>query len=277
MSEPVEPTPDGLIPQSSLLGRISERLGGYSPILRWYRALRPRWLWLRLDPIGKATRRYLQANDLTVRRGYAEGIEYPPQAVARIGFLATKLIGAYEHEIHDALLQQMPGHDLFVDVGSGEGFYCLATARRFPGVRAIGYETDDAERRTAEKMAQLNGVACEFRGTADPAEFAALPAGRMLLMTDIEGYEYELVDPLRIPRLLEATMLIEVHPATREGLRQTLIDRFAETHTATVILGQPKNFDDYPELAGWPRELANMAVTEGRPALPEWLLLVPNV
>lgn len=266
---------DGL--DRSLLGRISGMLGGYSPLLRWYRALRPRWLWLRLDPIGKATNRYLQGNDLTIKRGYAEGIHYPATAVARIGFLSTKLIGAYEHELDAVLEAEVGGHDLFVDIGSGEGYYCLATAKRFPAVRAIGYETDTAERKTAESMAVSNGLKCEFRGTADPAEIAALPEGKLFLMTDIEGYEYEFCDPLKIPRLGESTMLIEVHPATRDGLRQTLIDRFAETHEHTLIEGQPKRIADYPELAGWPAKQANLAITEGRPALPEWLLLKPKV
>jgi hypothetical protein len=268
-------TADGLIPESSLLGRIAGALGGYSPILRWYRALRPRWLWLRLDPIGRATHRYLKSNELTVKRGYAAGIAYPPKAVARIGFLSTKLIGAYEHELDAVLTRELPGHEMFVDIGSGEGYYCLATAKHFPEIRAIGYETDAAERRAAEEMARINSLECEFRGTADPAEIAALPAGRLFLMTDIEGYEYEFCDPLKIPRLTEATILIEVHPATRAGLRQILIDRFATTHSHELIEGRPKHLHDYPELEDWPIKLANLAVTEGRPALPEWLLLKP--
>ncbi|MGK2877397.1 MAG: hypothetical protein ACSLFF_02285 [Solirubrobacterales bacterium] len=276
MAEPAPVRADGLIPESSILGRISERLGGYSPLLRWYRALRPRWLWLRLDPIGKATRRYLAGNDLTVKRGYAEGISYPPKAVARIGFLSTKLIGAYEHELDEPLEQAVPGHDLFVDIGSGDGYYCLATKKRFPEVRVIGYETDDAERKMAGEMASMNGVEIELRGTAEPAEFAGLPDGRLFVMTDVEGYEFELMDPVKIPRLLTSTMLIEVHPATREGLRATLIERFADTHTHEVILGEPKDLAAYPELKGWPHDIANMAITEGRPALPEWLLLTPT-
>lgn len=265
---------DGL--DNSLLGRLAGWLGGYSPILRWYRALRPRWLWLRLDPIGRATRRYLAQNPLTIKRGYCAGIIYPPKAVARIGFLSTKLIGAYEHELDAVLEAELPGHDYFIDVGSGEGYYCLATANHFPTIKVIGYETDDAERRMAEQMAELNGVECEFRGTAGPEEIEAIPPGRIFLMTDIEGYEYEFVDPVKIPRLRQTTMLIEVHAPTREGLMDTLKDRFQGTHTATVIDGQPKDLSDWPELAGWEPKQANLAITEGRPYLPEWLLLKPT-
>lgn len=140
----------------------------------------------------------------------------------------------------------------------------------------IGYETDNAERLMAREIAALNMISCEFRGTADPAGIAALPEARLFLMVDIEGGEFEFCDPATIPRLRTATLLIEVHPATCENLRETLINRFAETHEYELVLGQPKRIDDWPELTGWPSKRANMAVTEGRPALPEWLLLKPR-
>lgn len=270
-------TADGLVPTSSLSHRVVSALGGYSPIMRWYRALRPRWLWLRVSPSGRSMRMYLKGNGMTVKRGFAEGIRYPRHAVARVGSLTTKLVGAFERELDPVLRSEVPSHDLFVDIGSGDGYYCLATARRFPNVRTIGYETDATERALACEMAAINEVGCEFRGTADPDEIAALPAGRLFLMADVEGYEYELCDPEKIPRLREATILIEVHPSTREGLRQILIDRFESTHSHQVIHGRAKDFSEYPELADWPVGRGNLAVTEGRSKLPEWLFLKPLI
>lgn len=267
---------DGLAESASIRYKIIAALGSYSPVLRWYRALRPRWLWLRLSPTGRTLRRYLSSNDLTVKRGYASGIRYPGHAVARVSTLTAKLAGSYEVELTTVLESQVPQHDLFVDIGSGDGFYCLATAQRFPEMEVIGFETDAAERALAGEMADINDVDCRFLGSADPTAIAALPTGRLFLMVDVEGYEYELCDPVKIPRLKDSTLLIEVHPQTRDGLRQTLIDRFSETHTHEVITGQQRQLADYPELKSWPSNDAALALSEGRPETPEWLVLTPQ-
>lgn len=266
--------PVGLVPQDSFRAKLRSALGGYSRVLRLYRRLRPTWLWERFNPMGKATHRYVCENGLRVTRGFAKGVVYPDGAAGHVGFLAAKLSGAYEAELEESLLP-VADFDVFVDVGSGDGFYCVAAAKKAPGTTIIGFETDNSERAIAGRLAALNSVKVDFRGTATPAAIESLPPGRLFLLTDIEGYEYTLLDPGQITRLLETTMLIEVHPQTREGLLETLISRFAASHHPTVINGVERQLDAFPELSGWPPDVALHAITEGRPAFGVWLRLDP--
>jgi hypothetical protein len=263
------------VKRRSFSHRIQQTLGGYSTFARWYRARRPRWLWLRANRLGRVTRRFVDQYGLTVRGGLFAGMNYPRSAVARASFLPAKLLGAYESEL-GSFLGAAHGFDLFVDVGSADGYYCVGMARRNPEVQVIAYECDRFQRAICRQLIDANGVSLDTRGTASHEALNELPVGRMLLLCDVEGYEYELMDPERIPRLRTATMIVEVHPWVRENLVGVVADRFEGSHEINIIKGTPRYARAYPELADWSPDLANMAITEGRSNPAVWLTLVPR-
>jgi hypothetical protein len=211
-----------------------------------------------------------------VRSGPFAGLVYPASAIGNVSFLPAKLLGAYESDLAP-ILAGADGFDVFADVGSGEGYYCVGFKRRFPDTRVIGYETDRFERHASLALAKTNGVVIETRGTADHGALNALPAGRLLLMTDVEGYEYELADPAAVPRLREASMIIEAHPAVHPNVVDVLVARFSATHDVELIAGHAKDAGEQAELAGWEASLAARAISEGRDADPLWLVLRPSV
>lgn len=265
----------GLLDSSSLKARLRHRVGGYGPLIAWYRRIRPRSLWLRRNPWGKATRRLVDAHGWTVRHGFASGVVYPPEAAGAVGALPTKLLGVYERELHN-VMASFDDYDLFVDLGSGDGYFCVAYARRAPHSRVIGYELEARERRIAQQLAKINGVNIELRGRVDHDELNALPAGKLLMLVDIEGYEYELLDPAVVPRLREVTMIVESHRRRHPDIVEVLTRRFAGTHDIATVKGEPRYQSEYPELEGWPADLANYALSE-RGGFPLWMVMTPNV
>ena len=265
----------GRVAHGRLRGGLVRAFGGYAAPVRWYRRLRPRWLWERGHPNGKATRRYVAEHGLIVRSGPFAGLIYPPAAIGRASFLPTKLLGAYEAEL-TPVLADATGFDLFVDIGSGEGYYCVGFKRRYPATHVIGYETDRFERALSVKLAKVNGVGIETRGTADHHALNTLPGGRLLLMTDVEGYERELADPAAVPRLRDATMIIEAHPEVHPDIIDLLTMRFRTSHDIELVRGRPKQAGDFPQLAHWDPALAPYAISEGRASDPLWLVLRPR-
>lgn len=267
----------GLIDEASAKRRMRTALGGgYSPVLRWYRGMRPPWLWQRINRNGKVTRAYISEYGLEVRHGPFAGMRFPRRAVGRANFLPTKLLGCYERELEPALEQAIADeYSLFVEVGSGDGYYCVGFKTRSPRTCVMGFETDATHRRLSQRVAELNQVSIELAGAASPETLNRLPPGRLFLMTDVEGYEVELLDIARVPRLQETTMLVEIHEAERE-ITNAFQERFGETHDLTLIEGSPRSQDDYAELRAWPVESAHWALSEGRSELPRWMLMKPR-
>jgi len=197
------------------------------------------------------------------------------EAVGKANHLSPKLIGSYEPDVADFLGEQAPEHDLFVDLGSGEGFFCVGVARLSPS-RVIGFELNRYERRLSKRIAAANGVEAETRGRVDHDGLNSLPPGRLLLLSDIEGLEEDLLDPVAVPRLKEATMIVEVHEQFRPDVVATLSERFGPTHHLEhFAAGEPRP-EDYPELAAWDSDEAKWAVFDGHLPGQGWMSFIPR-
>jgi len=196
-------------------------------------------------------------------------------AVGKANHLSSKLIGSYEPDVATFLGAQAPQHDLFVDLGSGEGFFCVGVARISPA-KVIGYEVNRYESRLAKRIAAANEVEIETRGAVDHSELNSLPPGRLLLLSDIEGLEEDLLDPVLVPRLKEATMIVEVHEQFRPDVVATLLERFGPTHEMEHFSAGEPNPGDYPELADWDRDEAKWAAFDGHFPDQGWMSFIPR-
>ena len=261
---------------TSFRERLIQRIGGYSSFMFWYRSVRPKWLWRRTSPFGRPTSRYVSENGAAIRRGAFAGLVFPESALGHTNHMAAKLIGTYEPGVIAFLGEQVGSTDVFVDLGSGDGFFCTGMARLGP-VRSIGYEVNRYERKVAQQIAAVNNVEVETRGLADETELNALPDGRLLILCDIEGYEEELLDPQLVPRLREATMVVEAHDQFRPDVITVLTERFRETHEIERIFARPADPSEFDELKGWDEKSAELVVFDGHASPDEsWLIFVPK-
>jgi hypothetical protein len=244
-------------------------------LLRWYRRFRPRWFWKATSPLGAVTLRYVDQFGLSVRRGPFAGLTFPPKAVGASGFLPAKLLGCYEAEVVETILS-LDAPDTFVDIGSGDGYYPVAIARLNPRAKVIGFETDGRERRLAGELTSLNGVSVDLYATATASALnTQLPHdGGLLILCDIEGAEDQVLEPQVVPRLREASMIVELHPRVVPDIEAKLRARFEATHKIRMVHEKDRSID-LPELSGWSPADANYAVTDGRPEHGLWMVLEP--
>lgn len=88
----------------------------------------------------------------------------------------------------------------------------LVLLKSIPDAIVYSYDIDVWARKQQRKLAHLNDVTnIEISAVCTPKELASRVSGRCLLLCDVEGYEYGLLDPVAAPALRQCDILVEVH------------------------------------------------------------------
>jgi hypothetical protein len=195
-----------------------------------------------------------------------------------------KLLGVYERELHPVIdtIARL-GPDRIIDIGAAEGYYAVGLALHNPRAEVVAFEQTPEGQALVRELASRNCVADRVRvlGRCEPADLREelSPARRAVVMCDVEGYETTLLDPVAVPSLTAAWLLVELHEFVIAGVGALLRGRFAGTHRISEISQTDRTRADYPYLPWYTRLLptayATYPVNEFRPARMSWLWLEP--
>lgn len=222
--------------------------------------------------------RMAAATDATVQAGPFRGLGYPADRMADVDAPVAKLLGCYEREIAGVFESALArGVDVFVDVGSADGYYAVGMAVASPRVTTFAYELSRAARRLCRTVADRNGVGDRVRiaGRCRPRALASLPLDGALVLCDIEGGEADFFDDRTVALLGRAHVVVEAHDGGVPGLGRRVAGAFAASHEVRVVVPQPRAADD-PRLEGWAPSERALALTESRRPADHWLDLVPR-
>ncbi len=189
---------------------------------------------------------------------------------------ACKLLGTYERELGGVIEQIVAkGYRTVIDIGAGEGYYVVGLARRMPGTRVVGYEMDEGHQKYIRQFAEANGVGdrVEVHGFCDPAslsECMARAEGPMVIICDVEGCEFDLLDPAAIPGLKNVDVLVELHDMFREGVSKAVKERFSATHKVTQLHSVRRSEADFPQQVKLEKKLQGWAMDEDRGETMYW-------
>ena len=199
--------------------------------------------------------------------------------------LPPKLLGTYELELHPWLEEiiRTDYREIRV-VGCAEGYYAVGLARRIPECRVLAHDLDRLVPDLLHRLAASNDVAdrVEVRGEFSAASVASephsAPAGRTLIVCDIEGAETELLDPEAMPPLQRADILVEVHDAATGTIETILRERFSATHRIRRAIAIPRTLGDLkvPLQRRFRRRTLERSIDEGRRYGLTWLFMTTD-
>ena len=196
---------------------------------------------------------------------------------------AAMLLGLYEKEVLQSLMDSDTGRDVFVDLGAADGYYSIGalTSGRFK--TSYAFEITDQGRRVIAANAQLNGCTdrIQILGQATSEFYQQLPAdqlGRAVVLVDVEGAEFEILTPRTLAHLKDSVVIIELHdwffPDGERKLAQLKQDANPYFELSTMTMGA-RDLSTYPELAQLNDSERWLMASEGRNRLMTWLRLDP--
>lgn len=217
----------------------------------------------------------------TVQTGPFKGMTIIPKASWGDGDTGAKWLGIYEDELHDFVedaVEHSP--DCVINIGCAEGYYIVGLIRRLPGVKGIAVDISPAAVSITSANAQANGIdtiETVNRGVdTDWLQQQCASYQHPFLVVDCEGAEIDLLDPIKAPALVNASILVECHDCVIPGLTGTLLNRFMETHDIKITDQKYKDPYQFNFLKSFSDCDKWALVHEGRPSSMNWLYMVPK-
>ena len=192
------------------------------------------------------------------------------------------IFGLYEQEVLASILDRPPSCRTFVDIGAADGYYPVGALTAGLYDKAIAFEATETGRTCIAEAAELNNVdsAITILGLATKGSLSAVASQipEAMIVMDIEGAEFELLDEETIALFRRHHFIIELHDfrfadgADRcEALRNRLSRHF-EIRTLRTGARDPSAF---PELHELPDADRWAICSERRPRLMQWWRLDP--
>jgi hypothetical protein len=154
------------------------------------------------------------------------------------GPITPKWAGAYELELEDIIDDVVRrGYDRIVNIGCAEGYYAIGLALLDHKAEVFAFDVDPIARGQTRRLARLNGVSERVRVFGECTHFKLneLIKGKTIVVCDIEGRELVLLDPVKVPGLKDADLLVEVHEESASDnilrVEERVAGRFAGSHT----------------------------------------------
>lgn len=220
----------------------------------------------------------------TVRHGPFKGMQLADSPHFSKGGAAAKILGHYERHVAERLVALAdPGTD-FIDVGAADGFFAVGIARMGLYRHCIAFEQSAQGQAVIAQARAANGLAEEVLAICGTATGAALreaidPERRAVILIDIDGPEFELLDPDVLEHASHCTLIVELHDGMlRNGAvkKHALLERAARHFEIELMRSPPVLASDYAEVADLPDNYRLLAFSEGRPYAMEWLVLTPR-
>ena len=232
------------------------------------------------------SQRLASSLNMTVAYGPFVGQELCPESSWSAADRGSMLLGLYESEVLDALVQLASGRSTLVDVGAADGYYAVGAVKSGLFSNAVCFEMTQAGRDVISINARRNHVEGQITvlGMAGADFVDQIPnsawsgASDAVFLFDIEGAEFDLLTPAVFEALRSSCLIVEIHePMQMGGGRAEQLRRDGSTHFEIhEVMTGVRNLSGFPELASWSDDDRWILCSESRGYLMRWWIFTPK-
>jgi hypothetical protein len=178
------------------------------------------------------------------------------------------ITGSYELEIQpivNDVICEAP--TTVVDIGAAFGYYAVGFALKIADTRVIAFEAVEVPHwAQLQELARINGVERKIsqRGLCTSKALQEVCPENSFILSDCEGAEEDILDPVAVPALKTCKLLVELHEFHRPKLVATLVGRFLKSHEIRIIDEVARDPARYRILKRLPRSWRSVAVEEAK-------------
>jgi hypothetical protein len=219
----------------------------------------------------------------TVQYGPFKGLKFCNNTVWGISDRASMLLGLYEKEVLESLKNIPKKYSSFINIGAADGYYGVGVLVNNLFEKSICYETS-IEENVIGTNAKLNNVMhrIEIQGTAKKDFFKELPENVLsnaVLLVDIEGAEFEIIDKKTFEAFKKSIIFVELHDWFYEdGLEklQKMKNDSISTHLITTLTTGARDLSIFSELKKMHDHDRWLICSERRQQQMNWLRFDPK-
>ena len=225
-----------------------------------------------------------QKFDSTIAYGSFKGFKFAKNSWWSKHDRGSMILGLYEKEIIEILLNTSKERSVFIDIGAADGYYAVASVKAYFFNRSYCFEIEQKGRSVIRQNSILNGVAKKviIFGEANKKSLLKIPKediSNSVVLIDIEGFEFDFLDTNILNILKKSICIIELHDWFFEDgkkrlkeLRKRASKNFhvSEFKLRSRDTSNIKELDLYSDNERW------IICSEGRPRSMTWLRLDPK-
>ena len=198
-------------------------------IIRWFGWFSPISVLddVRIDP----TRRRMELGNLLYDKtnGF---IKYGPFAQTRLpksmswnsADLGSIILGLYEEEVLHFVVSNLNSKSVFINIGAGDGYYLIGILNNFSIQSAVVFEANPESLKNIQQGVALNKItkSIDYYGMASQDFVQRIRAtglddfNKAVILIDIEGNEYEILEKNNLIALKGALIVVELHEFSME-------------------------------------------------------------
>ncbi len=220
----------------------------------------------------------------TVLYGPFKGLKIEPNTYWGRLDLGSQCLGLYEKEFLDFLAGiKNKEFSTFIDIGAADGYYAVGMLVSGKVRSVVCFEQSEDGRQTIKRNWESNGTPGHLKvlGEATFDSIEALTAEDLrnaLVMIDIEGAEFELLNYDVLNKLSDCTLLIEIHNWIDDFNNKYayLLRRLYKHFEISIIERVDRLTVNIAELRDFTDDNRLLLTSERRPCLMRFLRLTPK-